>query len=283
LIDYCGVEDLPYVRAIGPRIMVAAAARVFRPGVQVDTVPIFEGPQGLYKSKALRILAIKDEWYSDQIVKITERDTHYLIAGKLIIEIPEMAALQRASDAAKKHFLTKRSDEFKPPWGKHRVAVPRQCIFAVTLNPPLVGGYLTDATGGRRYWPFLCGEIDLDGLARDRDQLWAEARYLLEANHPWHLETPELEALATAEQDKRYKVDALEPQVRKYLQGRQQANISDLVCHFFGKANVRDQQLANRMQKIVTHIGYTNRVRTRTAGGKRARVYRPNPKVKTKK
>jgi predicted P-loop ATPase len=37
--------------------------------------------------------------------------------------------------------------------------------------------------------------IDVDALARDRDQLWAEAKARLESGAVWWLETAGLEAL----------------------------------------------------------------------------------------
>ena len=39
-----------------------------------------------------------------------------------------------------------------------------------------------DETGGRRFWPCRCdGEIDLAGIEAVRDQLWAEAVALYNA------------------------------------------------------------------------------------------------------
>ena len=88
-------------------------------------------------------------------------------------------------------------------------------MFAGTINP--IGGYLKDPTGGRRFWPVTCGPIDLDALVRDRDQLWAEALVRFRSGHAWWLETPELQALAAAEQDARFEVDAWGEKVSDWL------------------------------------------------------------------
>jgi putative DNA primase/helicase len=127
------------------------------------------------------------------------------VAGVWFIEMSELDALTRATNSAVKSFITRRNDRFRPPYGKHVLERPRQCVFVGSINP--MGGYLRDPTGARRFWPVTCGVIDLDALVRDRDQLWAEAVVRFQAGACWWLETSETEAMAIAEQQARLEVD----------------------------------------------------------------------------
>jgi putative DNA primase/helicase len=87
------------------------------------------------------------------------------------------------------------------------VESPRQCVFAGAVNHSI---YLRDETGGRRFWPVACGPIDVDALARDRDQPWAEAKTKFDAGAVWWLETIDLAQMAADQQVNRYEGDPWE-------------------------------------------------------------------------
>lgn len=213
LIGYLGATDTPYIRAVGPRWLISAIARIYRPGAQADCALILEGPQGIRKSSALRILA--EPWFADRLSDLGSKDAAMETKGVWIIEIAELDTMSRAEVGTIKAFITRPQDRFRPPYGKRLVDLPRQCVFAGTVNPE--GGYLKDATGGRRFWPVVCGTIDTAALQRDRDQLWAEARVRFEAGAPWWLNSRDLEALATEQQADRYQGDAWDDPIRLYL------------------------------------------------------------------
>jgi putative DNA primase/helicase len=277
LQTYFHAEDSEYVRAIGPRYLISAVARIYRPGCKVDHLLVLEGPQGRQKSEALRTLAIKDDWFTDRLSHLASKDAVLEIAGVLIVEIAEMDALTKATSSAIKAFLSRRRDRFRPPYGKHTISLPRQCVFAGTINPT-AGGYLKDPTGARRFWPVACrGMIDRDGLEGVRDQLWAEAVHRFKMGQLWWLETPQLEALATAEQAARFVVDAWEEPVAKWLGDRTDVGILEVLEHALELANVHWTQSAQkRVVAILTRMGFTKH-RPRTPEGRKQR-YRRDPK-----
>jgi putative DNA primase/helicase len=274
LVTYFHAEDSEYVRAIGSRYLISSVARIYRPGCKVDHVLVLEGPQGRRKSEALRTLAKNDSWFTDRLSHVASKDAALEIAGVLIVEIAEMDALTKATPSAIKSFLTRRHDRFRPPYGKHTVNLPRQCVFAATINPT-VGGYLKDPTGARRFWPVPClGMIDRYGLEKIRDQLWAEAVHQFKTGASWWLETPELEALATAEQTARFVVDAWEEPIREWLGDRNDATLPEVLEHALGFAPGHQAQSAQkRVVGILTRMGFAKH-RPRTPEGRKQRYQR---------
>jgi len=212
-VTYLGAADTPLNRAIASLWMISAVARIMRPGAKADHMLILEGPQGIRKSTALKVLA-SDAWFTDELAEIGSKDAAQQMRGVWIIEMAELDAIGRAEVSRIKAFLTRTSDRYRPPYERYVVTVPRQCVFAGSVNPDT---YLRDETGNRRFWPLRCGEIDLDGLRRDRDQLWAETVARFNAGAPWWLEDRDLIASASAEQEARYEPDAWDTLIERWL------------------------------------------------------------------
>lgn len=148
LIRYLGAEDNAYVRAVTRKTLVAAVARIYRPGIKYDTVLTLVGPQGIGKSQLIKRLG--GEWYSDSFGGIGTKDAYDLIQGVWLVEIAELAGLRKAEVDSIKHFISKQDDYYRVSYGKRPENNPRQCIFFATTNDE---DFLKDQTGNRRWWP----------------------------------------------------------------------------------------------------------------------------------
>jgi predicted P-loop ATPase len=222
LSTYLGAEDTDYSRAVGARWMISAVARIYRPGVKADCCLILEGPQGSKKSTALKTLA--GSYFTDELADLGSKDSALQTRGVWIIELSELDTLSRSEVSRIKAFMSRTTDRFRPPYGKRLIESPRQCVFAGTVNH---SSYLRDDTGARRFWPIACGAIHIAALARDRDQLWAEAKARYDQGGVWWLETPELVSVAAQEQADRFESDPWEEILAGWLGSRISVSISE--------------------------------------------------------
>ncbi|MEF9604745.1 virulence-associated E family protein [Paracoccus sp. PXZ] len=210
---YLGAEPTAFHHTVGALWLISAVARIYRPGVKADHMLILEGPQGARKSTAIKVLA-GEAWFTDELPELGSKDAAIHMQGVWIVEIAELDAIGRAEVSRIKAFLTRTTDRFRPPYGRYTVEVPRQCVFAGTVNPDT---YLRDETGNRRFWPLRCGTIDIAALARDRDQLWAEAVHRFREGAIWWINDPAILAEAAAAQEARYQADAWDARIDRWL------------------------------------------------------------------
>lgn len=175
LTTYLGAEDTPFNRAVGAIVLMAAVRRVRQPGCKFDEVMVLEGREGTGRSTALAVLAKEDKWFTDNLS--LQDDAKVIIentAGKWIVEYGELEGIRKAEGEHVKRMLSRQVDEARLAYGRLVSVRPRQWIAIGTTNDD---SYLKSFNGNRRFWPVKCGAIDLEGLARDRDQLWAEAAH----------------------------------------------------------------------------------------------------------
>lgn len=114
--------------------------------------------------------------------------------------------------------------------------------------------YLQDATGGRRFWPLVVGNIDLNALARDREQLWAEAVQRYTQGEQWHL-TPDEEILALEEQDCRRLEDPMEAPIGRYLAYHENITIEEILREAMDmKAYRANSSYGRKVSQILTGV-----------------------------
>lgn len=236
--------DKRYLRAVGSRFMISAIARAFRAGCQVDSVLVLEGEQGAGKTEAVRTLALRSEWCAGDLPDLRDKDARLQLLGRWLVEISELKAIKESETEAQKSYLTQRHDTFRPPYARRAAQFPRQCVFIATTNED---EYLRDPTGNRRFWPVRCGRIDIDALARERDQLWAEAAHRFNAGEQWHL-TPQEERLASIEQQERVYESELEQAVRRYVGTCNEVIVEEVLT--LGLGLVKGEHYAEKAQRL---------------------------------
>ena len=206
---YLKAAENDYTLAVGAKTLITAVRRIRQPGTKFDQLLILEGEQGTGKSSALKILAKREAWFTD-CLSLTH-DSKVMIEqteGKLIVEVPELKGMKKAEIEHVKATLSRTHDRARKSYGRYTDEVPRQFTLIATTNTEKGGDcwYLKDPTGNRRFWPVRTGEIDLEKLERDRDQLWAEAVAREAAGEP--IELPrELWQAAQREQQARMERD----------------------------------------------------------------------------
>ena len=182
LHHFLGADESDYVEEMLKHFLLGAIRRVFRPGSKYEEMLCLVGGQGAGKSTFFRLLAVKDEWFSDDLRKLDDDNVYRKLQGHWIIEMSEMMATANAKSIEEiKSFLSRQKEVYKIPYETHPADRPRQCVFGGTSNAldflPL------DRSGNRRFIPVMVypeqAEVHiLEDEAASRayiSQMWAEA------------------------------------------------------------------------------------------------------------
>ncbi|MCD8150355.1 MAG: virulence-associated E family protein [Clostridiales bacterium] len=200
LHHFLGADNDELTRECMKIFMLGAIERVFHPGCKYEAMLCLVGDQGVGKSSFFRFLAIKDEWFSDDLKKMDDENVYRKMQGHWIIEMAEMLGTSSAKSVEEiKAFLSRQKETYKTPYDRYPKDRPRQCVFVGTSNR--VRFLPLDRTGNRRFYPIQTDASKaethvLSDEAETRayvDQLWAEAMVIYNSGE-WSLRlSPALE------------------------------------------------------------------------------------------
>ena len=156
-----------------------------------------------------------DTWFTDQIADVGTKDSSQDLRGVWIVELSDLSSIRRAEIEKIKAYISRQVDHYRPSYGRRSIDVPRQCVFIGTTNDREWQG---DITGGRRFWPVECTAIDIAAIARDREQLWAEALVAYRAGETWWLDDTELDEAARVQQERRRLRDPWETPIAEWFE-----------------------------------------------------------------
>ena len=185
-----------------------------------------------------------------------------------IIEIEELDAFNRSETETIKSFISARKDTYRVKYNKHSEDRFRTCVFAGNTNKT---NYLQDETGARRFWPVWCNQIDLEALAKDRDQILAEAVHRYKEGESV-LMNKEAAALAVENQNERYQGDSWEEIINEYCEDKEKVTRQEIYEKALGiNPQQWDRGKDTTIGKIMIHLGRQRK--QRRINGSKQSVY----------
>lgn len=230
-------------------------------GDAVHIVPIFEGNQGIGKSRSMKIL-FGSNYTSDLMTRDwANKDTIITSMGSVVVEIPELNGISPDNldqIEALKGFITSETDTLRLPHDRRRTQARRTFSLYATTNRS--EGYIPQ---DRRFAPMSISYVDQAALLRFRDVVlgklygeviardseryptytkpdeplaaWMREQSTLRSGAPWwvgHLEG------ALYEYDEFRRIDRTKPRYRNIPTGDLSQRVSDASKREIGTAKV---------------------------------------------
>jgi predicted P-loop ATPase len=253
---YLGTLDTPYESHVGSYLWSALAGRVMSPGCQADMVPVLIGRQGVGKSRGVQAIVPAPEHFAELRLDEPDDSIARKMRGVLVAEFAEMRGLRAADVERTKAFVTRTHEKWTPKYQEFSTSYARRFLIIGTTNDE---EFLPADTEHRRWLPVHVDNIDVGGIARDRDQLWAEALVYWRAHGiAWR----GLDTLAKPAREKAAVTDHWQEQIATWLDENPAAHyrMSDILTNAVGldtRNTNRSHEL--RVGRVLHALGYVRK------------------------
>jgi predicted P-loop ATPase len=259
LTTYFGATPTPGTSRVGRVWLIASIARVDKPGCMVDIVPILETPmrQRVGKNRAVAALYGGTPYVqTPTITRVGEnKELDRTASTSWCIHDDESKLFSSKQDSTKA-WITRTYDVYRVPWDRMQTTAPRRAVLVCSTNKSL---YFQDDENAR-FFPIRCGTIDVPGIERDREQLWAEAIIAYQKGELWYIpqSDPIWRELRTSQRERKEE-DGLMGPVDDWLAKlppgttpRSQSILDALAI----KPEDRTVTLSHRLHKVMHELGW---------------------------
>ena len=190
LHHFLGSDTDDYTYEALKLFLLGAISRAFQPGCKFEVMLCLVGGQGAGKSTFFRLLAVNDDWFSDDLKKLDDDRVFLKLQGHWIIEMSEMLATSSAKSIEEiRSFISRQKETYRTPYEAQPKDRLRQCVFGGSSNTldflPL------DRAGNRRFLPIMIYPENAEvHILEDEDasrayllQVWAEAMTIYRSGH----------------------------------------------------------------------------------------------------
>ena len=156
----------------------------------------FIGAQGTYKSSFMQHILppLLRSYYAAKTNSFQlDKDDYLMLAENIIVSLEEIDSMSSKELNQLKAFTTMPQVKERPPYGRHKVLMPRVASLTATGNNLT---YLTDVTGNRRWLSFHVKNIDNPWTASiPYEGMYAQALALIKSGERYWLNDTDIQRL----------------------------------------------------------------------------------------
>jgi predicted P-loop ATPase len=169
--EYLGLRSSIESKMFGIHLL-ASVYRAFQPGYPYDCMAILKGPQGIGKTRTIKILAGASEHYISSAAAQQDKDFLLQVGTCWHCELEEIDGhIDSRHEAQLKALISRHTDNYRPPYGRNNADFPRPSVLTGTTNQHQ---FLVDVTGNRRFMIIdMKAPVNLDRLEFEVKKIWS--------------------------------------------------------------------------------------------------------------